>query len=319
MSLKSTKEYTAQDKMRDLVDDNRLLLLVLGRFGIALGFGEATVSELCSRNNIDTSTFLTVANFVSGKDYNPSAINLKTVIDYLKRTHTYILDYILPTIRRKLIEGMNNSGSTDVAFLILKFYDEYMAEVRHHMEDENTRIFSYVETLLTGVVDSDYSISQYLDGHDAMSEKLHELKDIILRHLNVQTSDILSSAIFDIMNCEEDLLSHCQIENRLLVPAVQRLENSVMTTGEGVSRAEDATAGEADECEQLSPRESEIVRCVATGLSNKEIAEKLYLSVHTVTTHRRNISAKLDIHSSAGLTIYALIHGLISLNEVKPS
>ncbi len=55
----------------------------------------------------------------------------------------------------------------------------------------------------------------------------------------------------------------------------------------------------------LSQREKEIVVCVVKGMTNKEIAESLYLSIHTVITHRRNISKKLQIHSSAGLTIYA--------------
>lgn len=67
----------------------------------------------------------------------------------------------------------------------------------------------------------------------------------------------------------------------------------------------------------LSQREKEIVVCVVKGMTNKEIAESLYLSIHTVITHRRNISKKLQIHSSAGLTIYAIVNKLITIPEVK--
>lgn len=67
----------------------------------------------------------------------------------------------------------------------------------------------------------------------------------------------------------------------------------------------------------LSQREKEIVVCVVKGMTNKEIAESLYLSIHTVITHRRNISKKLQIHSSAGLTIYAIVNKLITISEVK--
>lgn len=67
----------------------------------------------------------------------------------------------------------------------------------------------------------------------------------------------------------------------------------------------------------LSQREKEIVICVVEGLTNKEIADKLFLSVHTVITHRRNISRKLQIHSVAGLTIYAIANKLIGLEELK--
>ena len=67
----------------------------------------------------------------------------------------------------------------------------------------------------------------------------------------------------------------------------------------------------------LSQREKEIVCCVVRGMTNKEIAEQLFLSIHTVITHRRNIARKLQIHSPAGLTIYAIVNKLVELSEVK--
>ncbi|WP_148372748.1 response regulator transcription factor [Bacteroides bouchesdurhonensis] len=75
--------------------------------------------------------------------------------------------------------------------------------------------------------------------------------------------------------------------------------------------------GEVDSPDTLSQREKEIVICVVKGMTNKEIAEKLFLSIHTVITHRRNISKKLQIHSAAGLTIYAIVNKLVVLSEVK--
>lgn len=69
--------------------------------------------------------------------------------------------------------------------------------------------------------------------------------------------------------------------------------------------------------EQLSQREREIVVCVVKGMTNKEIADQLFLSIHTVNTHRRNIARKLEIHSVAGLTIYAIVNKLVELSEVK--
>lgn len=66
-----------------------------------------------------------------------------------------------------------------------------------------------------------------------------------------------------------------------------------------------------DTTESISDREREIIVCLVQGLSNKEIATKLFISINTVTTHRRNIARKLQIHSLAGLTIYAIANNLI--------
>lgn len=86
-----------------------------------------------------------------------------------------------------------------------------------------------------------------------------------------------------------------------------------------ISRLEDIQPDEeeSDSQELLSQREKEIVICVVKGMTNKEIAENLFLSIHTVITHRRNISKKLQIHSAAGLTIYAIVNKLVELSDVK--
>lgn len=67
------------------------------------------------------------------------------------------------------------------------------------------------------------------------------------------------------------------------------------------------------ECEPLSEREKEIVVCVVMGMTNREIAQHLALSVHTVITHRRSINHKLKLHTTASLALWAIRHGLVSL------
>ncbi len=76
---------------------------------------------------------------------------------------------------------------------------------------------------------------------------------------------------------------------------------------------------ESADREQLSAREKEIIVCVVKGMTNRQIAEQLYISTHTVITHRRNIAAKLQIHSPAGLTIYAIVNKLVELDQIKNS
>ena len=71
------------------------------------------------------------------------------------------------------------------------------------------------------------------------------------------------------------------------------------------------------ENDNLSSREKEILTQVVKGMTNKEIAQKLFLSTHTVITHRRNIARKLEIHSTAGLTVYAIVNKLVELDDIK--
>lgn len=68
---------------------------------------------------------------------------------------------------------------------------------------------------------------------------------------------------------------------------------------------------------ELSAREKEIIVFVVKGMTNKQIADILCLSAHTVIAHRRNIANKLQIHSPSGLTIYAIVNKLVDLSEIK--
>lgn len=67
----------------------------------------------------------------------------------------------------------------------------------------------------------------------------------------------------------------------------------------------------------LSERETEVVRYVAKGYTNKEIADILFISPHTVMTHRKNISVKLGIKSISGLTVYAILKNIIRIDEAE--
>lgn len=70
------------------------------------------------------------------------------------------------------------------------------------------------------------------------------------------------------------------------------------------------------ENEPLTDREKEILVSVAKGLTNKEIAEKFFISIHTVISHRKNIVKKTGIKTVSGLTVFALINKLVSTDEI---
>lgn len=310
--------YKLTDKMRDLVKDNSALILVMGRFGISLGFGDKSVREVCRMHHVNENTFLEVVNFVSNKEYNYELISLPSLIGYLKQAHEYYLDFNLPNIRRKLIEAIDCSGTDELAMLILKFYDEYVTEVRKHMEYENDVVFSYVEQLSQGFLNRNFTISNFAGKHTPIGYKLKELKDIIIRYYPEKNNYQLNQVLLEIILSEQDLTSHCMIEDKLFVPAVKLIEQQLKKSGQIQYTDEtDCENIEKDKLEVLSEREKDIIICVAKGMNNKEIADYLYLSVHTVTTHRRNISNKLQIHTTAGLIIYAIANKLVNIEEIQ--
>ena len=223
-------KYRSTDKMSDLICDNYSLLMVMSRFGLSLGFGDKNVKDVCEAQNVDYRTFLAVANFISEEQYSysgdESTFSIPALMNYLKQAHAYFLDFNLPVMRRKLIEAIDCSGTdNDVAFLILKFFDEYAKEVRRHMEYENEAVFTYVEQLLKGKLSDDYDIATFASKHNQIETKLKELKNIIIKYYpEKENNNLLNAVLFDIFNCEQDLASHCQVEDYMFVPAVAQIE-----------------------------------------------------------------------------------------------
>ena len=311
------KGYCKENTMREILRDNSLLVKTVGRFGLAFGFGDDTVASICSDNDVDTATFLTVCNLLSGYPYKSGSISLKSLTDYLKKAHAGFLEISLPRIRLHLIEAINHTTPNEVEILFLRFYDEYVEEVTRHMNHENDVVFPYVDRLAKGELDGSFNINRYSANHDNAATKLNELKDLFIYHYGQKENPRLSETLFDIVMCEKDLISHFEIESKLFVPEVARLENELKVRSENKSDTYEDDKYQRETEETISEREKDIIRHVASGKSNKEIAEELFISPHTVATHRRNINAKLGIHSSAGLTIYAIIHNIIDAKEVK--
>ncbi len=289
--------------MSDLVCDRYLVLQVMSRFGIAPGFGDRTIAEVCGAAGVDAGTFLAVVNLLleqGDPETLADQVSVRALVSYLHSSHAYFLDYRLPSIRRKLVGAVDYSHS-DVSFAIMRFFDEYVAEVHKHMDYEEKNVFPYVESLLAGEPTS-YSIDTFRRHHDQVEAKLRELKNIIIKYYPAGGTNELNGVLYDIFTCEEELASHNAVEDEIFVPAVERL------AADGMPQPRQ---------EPLSDREKEIIVCIVKGMSNKQIADALCISVHTVITHRRNIVAKLQIHSAAGLTIYAIVNKLVDLSEIR--
>lgn len=311
--------YEASDKMISLIRDNYNLLQSLGSFGISLGFGDKTVKQVCDDQNVDTNTFLAVVNFtINGyrEMDDVSRFSVPTLLQYLKASHDYFIGFQLPFIRKELADALDENDN--LARLILKLYDEYSRSVTQHMKYEEKTVFPYVESLIAGKPMANYAIDMYSKHHGQESMKLRELKSIIIKYFPGDSlrNNQLSATLYDIYNNEEWLALHAEVEDKIFIPAIKYLEDKSRQSD--VSAKISSMIGKNQEgADALGEREKDVIVALVQGMSNKEIAEHLCISVNTVITHRRNIARKLQIHSPAGLTIYAIVNNLIDISAVK--
>ncbi|GAB6981826.1 LuxR C-terminal-related transcriptional regulator [Prevotella dentasini] len=317
--MKNQKMYEADDKMILLIGDNYDLLQSLGSFGINLGFGDKTVREVCEEQGVDAYTFLAVVNFsINGyKEFDDAdRLSIPTLMQYLKASHSYYLDYELPFIRKKLVDGLDENDN--LARLILRLYDEYAHDIRRHMQYEEKTVFPYVKGLLEGKGNDNYDIETFSKHHSQTDVKLRELKNIIIKYLpsDAHRNSQLTATLYDIYNCENWLNQHADVEEEIFIPTIRRLEQKSKQNDVSV-KISSMISQNTESNETLSDREKDVVICVVQGMTNKEIANQLCISTNTVITHRRNIARKLQIHSPAGLTIYAIVNNLVDISSVN--
>lgn len=317
--MKNQKVYEADDKMISIIRDNYNILQSLGSFGISLGFGDKTVREVCENQKVDTYTFLAVVNFtINGyqlfDDYDK--LSIPTLLQYLKASHAYYLDFQLPFIRKELEGALDEHGN--LARLILKLYEEYAHSITKHMRYEEKNVFPYVEGLLQGRTYDNYDIDTFSKHHGQTDTQLKELKNIIIKYLPSDGlhNNQLAATLYDIYNNEEWLNLHASVEDEIFIPAIRRLEKQ--SKQENVTNQISNMLNKSPHSDEaLSEREKDVIVALVQGMTNKEIGDHLCISINTVITHRRNIAKKLQIHSPAGLTIYAIVNNLIDISNVK--
>lgn len=235
MSNKETI-YNKRMKVADLLASDGNLLSILQRLDIRLGFGEATVADLCTRYGISAELFLIICNIYSFREYQPQVDSLgendiKSITTYLRASHRYYTSICFPTIHNSihlLVKELDEVSRK----LIDKFYDDYDNEVSNHFRYEEDVVFPYIESLFAKGDMNKYSISQFEHNHSNIGEKLNDLKNIITKYLGEEYSNPLRFELLnDIYSVENDLRKHSLIENKLLIPLVEKLEKQYEQKG----------------------------------------------------------------------------------------
>jgi len=176
------------------------------------------------------------------------------------------------------------------------------------------------------------TLPQYCNEHELAFVPLepHNIESQIKKHrLTTVIADPLSPGLCRLMELKNNGLLHgtrviALISGLLPETMASRFDAQISiydTHNAIIHTLLDASSASAEHTDDsrtdLTPREKEIVKGIVKGLSNKEIASEINVSVNTVMTHRRNIASKLQIHSPAGLTIYAIVSKLVSIDEIR--
>lgn len=223
--MKNSRRFSARDSVADLVMADYNILPVLSRFNIPLGFGNKTIEQVCNESEIDLNLFLLIVNFVLTDELDRSrsmTISPANVVDFLHNSHEYFLAYKIPHIRNNLTTALD-ADHNDINPMIVSFFDDFVTQLSDHFNYEEKTVFPYIKALANGEK-TDYTIEEFRRHHEEVTERLAELKNLILRYYITSTPNRMYDVLVDIYNCEEDLESHSIIENTVLIPLVGRLE-----------------------------------------------------------------------------------------------
>ena len=308
-------KYDKHMKMSELMESNYHLLGIVWRLGIDGSFSDRSVEDVCKRYGFDPDTFLLLCAVYSGKKVSLEELrrcDIQDLLRYIRSSHEYYLKSALVSIGPVMDELL--APTTEAQHKAIgHFFEDYRSELIKHFAYEEDVLIPYVEGLLDGKASRGFSIAEFEKNHTDIEESLSDLKNIIMQSLPPECDggkrlEVLST----IFHLQEDLGHHTYIEDHVLVPLVEMLEGK----RPDIRQSGDSASG-ADEPEELSEREKEVLILVAKGLLNKQIADKLNISINTVITHRKNITRKTGIKTAPGLTVYAILGGLIDIASLE--
>lgn len=296
--------FTAESRIADVVLLREGALRVLSCFGVEPGFGEKTVGQICLERGISVPLFLLVFNMYAFDDYSPEPEMLRTIpaegiVDYLRSSHRDYLEVRMPRIISAVLALPGGE-------MVGAFCEKYRSEVVAHFKFEEDVVFPYIGKLMEGARPK-FRIGEYEAAHSDIDGALADLKNIIIKYLPREcTAELCRPVLQELFAFEHDLRRHTSIEEAVLIPLVESMDDDANGAAAG-NRSFDGV--------DLSDREQEVLAALARGLSNKEIADRLSISTHTVISHRKNIMRKTGFKTAQGLTFFALHSGLVSQED----
>lgn len=282
--------------LSEVIEENHQLIPVINRFGIKLGLGDRNIGDICKTHEVNTEFFLAILNTFLNEDYFPEKklqrFDIELVVKYQQQTDVYLINSQLYNLEKHLnaflsMSDPNNAQLRLIRRLFTEFKDELTGQIEHGMVEGDTPL-----ALLT------------------------DLKSIIVKHISGNFNENMCYAvIFTIDSFQKDLEKNNRIREKILKPMIEALGETEMADLHELIAVSNAL--KVNKNQDLSQRELDVLRLVALGFLNKEVADKLNISLNTVLSHRKNITAKLGIKTVSGLIFYCMTHGYISADEVE--
>ena len=309
--------FSKNDKIADIIEQDFKQVLLLEHLGVSFIVNEKTVEEICKENDINPDLYLNFASLFAGKTPNTipdfDSEDIKCIVKYLQNCHNYYINERANKIVRYVKEISEHTNCTGIR-LLEDFVKNYIDEIKKHFAYENEIVFPYMISLVgSGSNQANYSVTEYKHHHDNIDDKLADIKGLLIKYLPFEDDKNLRRKLLNcLFDLEHDLKIHTLIEDTILIPLVEKFEGK--TPRFFSHNTQNTTTNKTSEIE-LSEREIDVLRLLLAGCSNKEVADKLNISTHTVISHRKNISSKTSIKSLAGLTIYAIQNCIIEVAD----
>jgi DNA-binding CsgD family transcriptional regulator len=280
--------------LSELLTEHSELIPVVNRFGVKLGVGEKTIEKICLENDLNVDFILAILNVYLDEEYDPEkdldAFDVSLIVDYLKRTVENYMQASVPNLEKHFTPFIAmSSGENEELKLLHKIFYQFKSELSEHLQQGLEQL-------------SDYP-----------NELLHDLKNIIIKHISGNFNQNLAYAvIFSITALEKELHIHNRLLEKVLRPKLKELDSGHI---EHLNHAFSDEHKSQEENKQLTNREIEVLKLIVQGRLNKEIADKLNISLNTVLSHRKNIIAKTGIKTVSGLTFYSISNGYVSSGD----
>jgi DNA-binding CsgD family transcriptional regulator len=317
-------KITLNSSLADIVAANEMLIPVLDYFDIQLGLGDKSIECVCRENGLQPSLFLCVINTIDDPYYIPAetlqTFSILKLVEYLTKENEH-LERELDVLEELIQTFVQQIESQDLLAIENSFQAFKQKFLSFHLK-KNEIVFSPIITLyeayyspLLKPKDRNKTVLFPDRESDEIYQELLSLKKYLIKEVSGNyKKEILLTLILRLSYIEKEVYNQQQIEKRLLKPLVREMEESIQKKRKGHlknPRYASHIAISAAKHSVLSTREIEVLRLLSQGLINKEIADKLHISLHTVISHRKKIMEKLSIKTISGLTAYAVKNRIV--------